>query len=98
MRNLNNNEQEVPEVQLEELCVKIGCEGFCSKAKAKAQIRELAGSSPTTVPIGKRSWTDVVPSEYALSGFEISKKLIHLLRHGKHVHREDDGAVEFWRK
>ena len=26
-----------------------------------------------------------------------SKKLIHLLRLGKQVHREDDGAIEFWR-
>ena len=25
------------------------------------------------------------------------KKVIHLLRLGKHVHREDDGANEFWR-
>ena len=25
------------------------------------------------------------------------KKLIHLLRHGRQVHREDDGAIEFWR-
>ena len=23
--------------------------------------------------------------------------LIHLLRHGQHVHREGDGAIEFWR-
>ena len=27
----------------------------------------------------------------------MSKKLIHLLRHGQHVHREDDGAIQFWR-
>ena len=26
-----------------------------------------------------------------------SKKMIHLLRHGKQVHRGDDGAVLFWR-
>ena len=31
------------------------------------------------------------------SDYEISKKLIHLLRHGQHMHREDDGAIEFWR-
>ena len=27
----------------------------------------------------------------------MSKKLIHLLRHGRQVHREDDGAIGFWR-
>ena len=31
--NLSNNEQEIPEVQLEEKNVKIGCEGFCMPIK-----------------------------------------------------------------
>ena len=46
-------------------------------------------------PIGERTWTDVEPREYSLSDYDVSKKLIHLLRHGKQVHREDDGAIEF---
>ena len=29
--------------------------------------------------------------------YEISKKVIHLLRHSQRVQREDDGAVQFWR-
>ena len=97
--NLNNNEQEIPEVQLEEYALKLDAKDFAcrSKAKAKPQRREPASSCPRTVPIGKRTWTDVEPGEYSLSDYEISKKLIHLLRHGKHVHREDDGAVHFWR-
>ena len=37
------------------------------------------------------------PGEYSLSDFDKSKKLIHLLRHGIQVHREDDGAVQFWK-
>ena len=28
---------------------------------------------------------------------EVSKKVIHLLRHSQEVHREEDGAVHFWR-
>ena len=32
----------------------------------------------------------------SLSAYEVSKKVIHLLRHGQHKHREDDGAVQFW--
>ena len=97
--NLNNNEQEVPEVQLEEYALKLDAKDFAcrSKAKAKPQRRESAGSSTRTIPIGERTWTDVEPGEYSLSNYEISKKLIHLLRHGQHVHREDDGAVKFWR-
>ena len=32
-----------------------------------------------------------------LSAYEVSKKVIHLLRHSQQVHREEDGAVHFWR-
>ena len=60
--NLNHNEQEIPEVQLEEYALKLDAKDFAcrSKAKAKPQRRELAGSSPRTVPIGKGIWTDVM--------------------------------------
>ena len=68
-----------------------------SKAKAKLQRREPAGSSPRTVPIGKRIWTDVEPGKNSFSDYEVSKKLMYLLRHAQHVHREEDGAVQFWR-
>ena len=52
--NLNSNEQEISDVQLEEYALKLDAKDFAcrSKAKAKAQRRELAGSSPKTVPIG----------------------------------------------
>ena len=45
---------------------------------------------------GERIWIDVEPGEYSISDHEVSKKLIHLLRHGS-LHRENDGAIEFWR-
>ena len=97
--NLNNNEQEIPKDQLEEHALKLDAEDFArrSKAQAKPQRREPARSSPRTDPIGKGTWTDVEPKKHSLSDYEISKKLIHLLRHGRHMHREDDGAVHFWR-
>ena len=95
---MNNNEQELPEVQLEEYALKLDAKDFAcrSKAKAKPQRREPASSSPRTIPTGKRLWTDVEPGEYSPSGCAVSKKLIHLLRHAK-LPSEDDGAVEFWR-
>ena len=51
--NLNKNEQEIPEVQLEEYALKLNASDFAcrSKAKAKPQRRELAGSSPRTILI-----------------------------------------------
>ena len=33
----------------------------------------------------------------SLSECEVSKNVIHLLRHSQRVHREEDGAVHFWR-
>ena len=79
-----NNEQETSEVQLEEYALKLNAKDFASrlKAKAKPQRREIASPSTRTIPIGERVWTDVEPGEYSISDYEVSKKLIHLLRHG----------------
>ena len=68
-----------------------------TKAKAKPQRREPASSSPRTVPNGKRTWIDIEPGKHSLSAYEVSKKVIHLLRHTQQVHREEDGAVHLWR-
>ena len=78
--NLNNSEQETSEVQFKEYALKLDASDFAcqSKAKAKAQRREPAGSSTRTFSVGKRTWTDVEPGECSLSDYEISKKLIHL--------------------
>ena len=96
---MNNNETEIPEVQLEEYALKLDAKDFAcrSKAKAKQQRRELAGSSPRIVPVGRRTWTDIEPGKYSFSDYEVSKKVTYLLRHSQHVHREEDGVVHFWR-
>ena len=57
---------------------------------------EILPAYPQEPPLGERTWTDVEPEEYSISEYEVSKKLIHLLRHGR-LHRENDGAIEFWR-
>ena len=67
-----------------------------SKANAKPQKRDSASSSTRTILIRERTWTDVEPGKYSLSDYSVSKKLIHLLRHGS-LPREGDGAIEFWR-
>ena len=83
--NLNNNDQETSEVQFEACALKSNTRASASrsKAKAKPQRREPAGSSTRTVLIGERIWTDVEPGEYSISDCAVSKKLIHLLRHGR---------------
>ena len=67
--NLNNNETEIPEYQLEEYALKLDAKNVAcrSKAKAKPQRREPAGSS--------RIWTDIEPRKYSSSDYEVSKKV-----------------------
>ena len=67
------------------------------KLKTRPKRREPAGSSPRIVPMERRNWTDSEPGKHSLSEYEVSKKVILLLRHSQKVHREDDGAVHFWR-
>ena len=68
-----------------------------SKAKAKPQPREPAGSSSRIIPMNRRIWIDIELGKHSLSAYEVSKKVVRLLRHSQQVHREEDGAVHFWR-
>ena len=98
--NLNNNETEIPEDQVEEYALKLNAKDFAcpSKAKAKPQRREPAGSSPRIAPIEGRNCIDIEPGKYSLSEHEVLKKVIYLLRHSQQMHREEDGAIHFWRR
>ena len=49
-----------------------------SKAKAKPQPRELAGTT-ATIPIHERRWIDIEPSKQDLASYNLSKKVINLL-------------------
>ena len=68
-----------------------------SKAKAKPQRRELV-DLPSIIPINERKWIDIEPAEssVSLSAYEVSKKVVNLLRHCQTIQREDDGAAQFW--
>ena len=95
----NNNDTEVPEDQPEEQALQLVVKGvaYRSKAKAKPQRREPAGYSPSIIPMNERNWIDMEPRNHSLSAYEVSKIVIHLLRHSQQVQREEDGAVHFWR-
>ena len=67
-----------------------------SKAKAKPQKREPV-DVPSIIPMNERKWIDNEPSEPSLAAYEVSKKVISLLRHNQTVQREEDGAIQFWR-
>ena len=94
----NHNSTEAPadpqEEQASQTSVKVIAAR--SKAKAKPQQRELVGTT-ATIPMHERRWIDIEPSEQTLAAYEVSKKVISLLRHNQTAHREEDGAIQFWR-
>ena len=94
----NNNDTEVPEDQPEEQASQLIVRDFAarSKAKAKPQKRELV-DLPSIIPMNERRWIDFEPGESSFSAYEISKKVINLLRHSQTAQREDDGAVQYWK-
>ena len=79
----NDNETEVPEDQPEEQALQLNVKDFAcrSKAKARPQRREPAGYSSSIIPMKVRNWIDIEPGSHSLSAYEVSKKVIHLLRH-----------------
>ena len=66
-----------------------------SKAKAKPQPRESTGA--TTIPLSERIWIDIEPSKQDLDPYNLSKKVVNLLRHNQNLHREEDGAIQFYK-
>ena len=94
--NNNNTEspEDLPEEQASQPIVKV----FAArpKAKTKPQRREPV-ELPNTIPMNERKWIDIEPGDSSLPAYEISKKVINLLRHSQTVQREDDGAVQFWK-
>ena len=67
-----------------------------SMAKAKPQPRALVGTT-ATIPMHERRWIDIEPSEQNLASYDLSKKVVNLLRHNQTVQREEDGAIEFYK-
>ena len=94
--NYNNTEvpADLPEEQASQWSVRVVAAR--SKAKAKPQKRETV-ELPSPIPMNERKWIDIEPAESSLSAYEVSKKVVNLLRHCQTIQREDDGAVQFWR-
>ena len=49
------------------------------------------------IPMNERKWIDIEPGDSSLSAYEVSKKVINILRRSQTIQRENDGAVQFWR-
>ena len=88
----NQNNTEIPADPQEDQVPQTRIKVFAarSKAKVKPQQRELV-DTPTIIPMHERRWIDIEPSEQTLAAYDLSKKVISLLRHNQTVQREEDG-------
>ena len=66
-----------------------------AEARPKQTSMPTTSSPTVTLLYHLREWIDVESGKYDESCFEVSKKMIRLLRHDHTVLREEDGAVEF---
>ena len=82
-------EERVPQISIKVVAAR-------SKIKAKPQPRVLVGTT-ATIPIHERRWIDIKSSEQNLASYDLSKKVVNLLRHNQTVQREEDGAIEFYK-
>ena len=67
------------------------------KPKQNHQEENLLALHQESFPL-KEGIGSILNQENILSSeYEVSKKVMYLLRHSQQVHREEDGAVHFWR-
>ena len=70
-----------------------------SKAKAKPKKREPV-DVPSIIPMNERKWFDIKPAEPSLASYEVSKKVISLLRQnqqysGKMMEQFNSGGLNY---
>ena len=85
--NQNNTENPADSQEEESVQTSSSVVAARSKAKAKPQPRESTGM--TTIPLRERRWIDIEPSKQDLESYDLSKKVINLLRHNRKLHREE---------
>ena len=100
IRYVNNyikyNTQSLADTQEEEY-VPTSSEVVAARSKAKAKLQPRESTGTTTIPLSERLWIDIEPSKQDLDSHNLSKKVINLLRHNQKLHREQDGAVQFYK-
>ena len=90
----NNTENPANSQEEESLQTSSSVVAARSKAKGTPQPRDSTGI--TTIPLSER-WIDIEPSKQDLDSYDLSKKVINLLRHNETLHREEDGAIQFYK-
>ena len=93
----NQNHTEIPADPHEDQVPQTSIKVVAARSKAKAKPQRELVDTPTIIPMHERKWIDIEPSKPTLAAYDLSKKVISLLRHNQTVQREDDGAIQFLR-
>ena len=93
----NQNHTEIPADPQEDQVPQTSIKVVAARSKAKAKPQREPVDTPTIIPMHERRLIDIEPSEPTLAAYDLSKKVISLLRHNQTVQREDDGTIQFWR-
>ena len=82
----NHNNAEIPADPLQDQTSQTSVKVIASRSKAKAKPQKrVTVDTPTIIPMHERKWIDIDPSEQSLKAYEVSKKVISLLRHNQTV-------------
>ena len=93
----NQNNTEIPADPHEDQAPQTSIKVIAARSKAKAKPQREHVDTPTIISMHERKWIDIEPSEPTLAAYDVSKKMISLLRNNQTVEREEDGAIQFWR-
>ena len=93
----NQNNTEVPADPQEDQVPQTSIKVVAARSKAKAKPQQRETGDTTTIPMHERRWIDFEPSEQTVAAYDLSKKVISLLRHNQTVQREEDGAIQFYK-
>ena len=98
-KEYDDNEQETSETKTEIFALKTNVLAIASRSKAEAKPRRPspACSSSRIIPILERKWIDFEPGTQIDQAYPVAKRMNTLLRDGE-LPREEDGAIEFWRR
>ena len=67
----------------------------CSQVKWKSKTLNRGNLLAQQLYHYVKKWIDIEPSKQDLELYDLSKKVINLLRHNQKLQREEDGAIEF---
>ena len=93
----NQNNTEIPPDPQEDQVPQTSIKVVAARSKAKAKPQREPVDTTTAIPMHERRWIDIERSEQTLAAYDLSKKVISLLRHNQTVQREKDGAIEFYK-